>query len=313
MAKRNEGKIMMYIMLIVGFILLIKGADYFVEASSSIAKALRVPSIIIGLTIVAFGTSAPELAVSVTAAIGGNNDIAVGNVIGSNLFNLLVVLGVCGVILPMKVKLRWDYIATLLVAGILYLLIAFDLELSRADGILLLILFVVFIGLTIRDALINRIQSTEEFELLSAGRCILYIVGGLAAIVFGGDLVVDNASKIASSFGLSQNLIGLTIVALGTSLPELVTSVVASKKGENGLAIGNVIGSNLFNILMVLALSATISPITINPLSVQDTMILIVSTIVTLILCRRKNEISRMDGVVMLLIYTAYTAFIIFR
>lgn len=304
---------MMYIMLIVGFILLIKGADYFVEASSSIAKALRVPSIIIGLTIVAFGTSAPELAVSVTAAIGGNNDIAVGNVIGSNLFNLLVVLGVCGVILPMKVKLRWDYIATLLVAGILYLLIAFDLELSRADGILLLILFVVFIGLTIRDALINRIQSTEEFELLSAGRCILYIVGGLAAIVFGGDLVVDNASKIASSFGLSQNLIGLTIVALGTSLPELVTSVVASKKGENGLAIGNVIGSNLFNILMVLALSATISPITINPLSVQDTMILIVSTIVTLILCRRKNEISRMDGVVMLLIYTAYTAFIIFR
>lgn len=300
-------------MLIVGFILLIKGADYFVEASSSIAKALRVPSIIIGLTIVAFGTSAPELAVSVTAAIGGNNDIAVGNVIGSNLFNLLVVLGVCGVILPMKVKLRWDYIATLLVAGILYLLIAFDLELSRADGILLLILFVVFIGLTIRDALINRIQSTEEFELLSAGRCILYIVGGLAAIVFGGDLVVDNASKIASSFGLSQNLIGLTIVALGTSLPELVTSVVASKKGENGLAIGNVIGSNLFNILMVLALSATISPITINPLSVQDTMILIVSTIVTLILCRRKNEISRMDGVVMLLIYTAYTAFIIFR
>lgn len=304
---------MMYIMLIVGFILLIKGADYFVEASSSIAKALRVPSIIIGLTIVAFGTSAPELAVSVTAAIGGNNDIAVGNVIGSNLFNLLVVLGACGVILPMKVKLRWDYIATLLVAGILYLLIAFDLELSRADGILLLILFVVFIGLTIRDALINRIQSTEEFELLSAGRCILYIVGGLAAIVFGGDLVVDNASKIASSFGLSQNLIGLTIVALGTSLPELVTSVVASKKGENGLAIGNVIGSNLFNILMVLALSATISPITINPLSVQDTMILIVSTIVTLILCRRKNEISRMDGVVMLLIYTAYTAFIIFR
>lgn len=304
---------MMYIMLIVGFVLLIKGADYFVEASSSIAKALRVPSIIIGLTIVAFGTSAPELAVSVTAAIGGNNDIAVGNVIGSNLFNLLVVLGACGVILPMKVKLRWDYIATLLVAGILYLLIAFDLELSRADGILLLILFVVFIGLTIRDALINRIQSTEEFELLSAGRCILYIVGGLAAIVFGGDLVVDNASKIASSFGLSQNLIGLTIVALGTSLPELVTSVVASKKGENGLAIGNVIGSNLFNILMVLALSATISPITINPLSVQDTMILIVSTIVTLILCRRKNEISRMDGVVMLLIYTAYTAFIIFR
>lgn len=304
---------MMYIMLLVGFVLLIKGADYFVEASSSIAKSLRVPSIIIGLTIVAFGTSAPELAVSVTAAMGGNNDIAVGNVIGSNLFNLLVVLGACGLILPIKVKLRWDYIATLIVSVILFLLIAFDLKLSRFDGILLLVLFVVFIGMTIRDALVNRIQDNEEFEVLSAGRCVVYIIGGLATIVFGGDLVVDNASKIASSFGLSQNLIGLTIVALGTSLPELVTSVVASRKGENGLAIGNVIGSNLFNILMVLALSATISPININPLSVQDTIILIISTVVTLILCRRKNEISRLDGAIMLAMYAAYMAFIIIR
>lgn len=304
---------MMYIMLLVGFVLLIKGADYFVEASSSIAKSLRVPSIIIGLTIVAFGTSAPELAVSVTAAMGGNNDIAVGNVIGSNLFNLLVVLGACGLILPIKVKLRWDYIATLIVSVILFLLIAFDLKLSRFDGILLLVLFVVFIGMTIRDALVNRIQDNEEFEVLSAGRCVVYIIGGLAAIVFGGDLVVDNAIKIASSFGLSQNLIGLTIVALGTSLPELVTSVVASRKGENGLAIGNVIGSNLFNILMVLALSATISPININPLSVQDTIILIISTVVTLILCRRKNEISRLDGAIMLAMYAAYMAFIIIR
>lgn len=303
----------MYVFLLVGFFLLIKGADYFVEASSSVAKSLRVPSIIIGLTIVAFGTSAPELAVSVTAALGGNNDIAVGNVIGSNLFNLLVVLGACGLILPMKVKLRWDYLATLIVSVVLCLMIAFDLKLSRLDGILLLLMFVVFIGLTIRDALVNRIQSSEEFEVLSTGRCIVYIIGGLSAIVFGGDLVVDNASKIASSFGLSQNLIGLTIVALGTSLPELVTSVVASRKGENGLALGNVIGSNLFNILMVLALSATVSPITINPLSVQDTIILIVSTIVTLILCRRKNEISRMDGVIMLLMYGAYMAFVILR
>ena len=252
---------MMYILLLVGFVLLIKGADYFVEASSSVAKSLRVPSIIIGLTIVAFGTSAPELAVSVTAAMEGNNDIAVGNVIGSNLFNLLVVLGACGLILPIKVKLRWDYFATVIVTVVLAVLIGFDLKLGRADGILLLLLFLIFIGMTVRDALVNRIQSNEEFEVLSPLRCVVYITGGLAAIVFGGDLVVDNASKIAASFGLSQNLIGLTIVALGTSLPELVTSVVASRKGENGLAIGNVIGSNLFNILMVLALSAAISPI----------------------------------------------------
>lgn len=304
---------MMYILLLLGFILLIKGADYFVEASSSVAKSLRVPSIIIGLTIVAFGTSAPELAVSVTAAMEGNNDIAVGNVLGSNLFNLLVVLGACGVILPIKVKLRWDYFATLIVSIVLLGLIAFDLKLGRADGILLLGLFLAFLGLTIRDALVNRIQRTEEFEVLSPVRCIIYIIGGLAAIIFGGELVVDNASKIATSFGLSQNLIGLTIVALGTSLPELVTSVVASKKGENGLAIGNVIGSNLFNILMVLALSATISPITINPLSVQDAVILILSTVITLILCRRKNEISRLDGALMIGMYAAYMAFIILR
>ena len=304
---------MMYILLLVGFVLLIKGADYFVEASSSVAKSLRVPSIIIGLTIVAFGTSAPELAVSVTAAMEGNNDIAVGNVIGSNLFNLLVVLGACGLILPIKVKLRWDYFATVIVTVVLAVLIGFDLKLGRADGILLLLLFLIFIGMTVRDVLVNRIQSNEEFEVLSPLRCVVYIIGGLAAIVFGGDLVVDNASKIAASFGLSQNLIGLTIVALGTSLPELVTSVVASRKGENGLAIGNVIGSNLFNILMVLALSAAISPITINPLSVQDTILLLVATVITLILCRRKNEISRMDGAVMVGMYVAYMVFIIVR
>lgn len=304
---------MMYLLLLAGFFLLIKGADYFVEASSSIAKTLRVPSIIIGLTIVAFGTSAPELAVSVTAAMAGNNDIAVGNVIGSNLFNLLVVLGICGLILPIKVKLRWDYLATVIVAVILFVLIAFDLKLGRIDGLFLLIVFVIFIGLAIRDALVNRIQSSEEFELLSPLRCVVYIAGGLAAIVFGGDLVVDNASKIAASFGLSQNLIGLTIVALGTSLPELVTSVVASRKGENGLAVGNVIGSNLFNIMMVLALSAVISPITINPMSVQDTVILIITTVITLILCRRKNEISRLDGAVMVGMYAAYMVFIIVR
>lgn len=304
---------MMYLFLLAGFFLLIKGADYFVEASSSIAKSLRVPSSIIGLTIVAFGTSAPELAVSVTAAMAGNNDIAVGNVIGSNLFNLLVVLGCCGLILPIKVKLRWDYLATAVVAVMLFVLIAFDLKLGRMDGLFLLSVFVIFLGLTIREALVNRIPSAEEYQLLSPLRCALYIVGGLAAIIYGGDLVVDNASKIAASFGLSQNLIGLTIVALGTSLPELVTSVVASRKGENGLAIGNVIGSNLFNIMMVLSLSAVISPISINMLSVQDTAILIIATIITLLLCRRKNEISRLDGAVMVGMYAAYMVFIIVR
>lgn len=304
---------MMYLLLLLGFFLLIKGADYFVEASSSVARALRVPSIIIGLTIVAFGTSAPELAVSTTASLTGNNDIAVGNVIGSNLFNLLVVLGACGAIRPFAVKLRWDYAASVAVAAILFLMIAFDHDVSRIDGLILLILFAAFLGFTIRDAITNRVVSTEKEVTLPPVRCAVYIIGGLAAIVWGGDLVVDNASAIARSFGLSQNLIGLTIVALGTSLPELVTSVVASKKGENGLALGNVIGSNLFNILMVLGASAAISPLNVNPLSAIDTGFLIIASLITWFLCRSKNKISRFEGCFMLLMYTGYLIYIILR
>lgn len=304
---------MMYLLLLLGFFLLIKGADYFVEASSSVARALRVPSIIIGLTIVAFGTSAPELAVSTTASLTGNNDIAVGNVIGSNLFNLLVVLGACGAIRPFTVKLRWDYATSVAVAAILFLMIAFDHDVSRIDGLILLILFAAFLGFTIRDAITNRVVSTEKEVTLPPVRCAVYIIGGLAAIVWGGDLVVDNASAIARSFGLSQNLIGLTIVALGTSLPELVTSVVASRKGENGLALGNVIGSNLFNILMVLGASAAISPLNVNPLSAIDTGFLIIASLITWFLCRSKNKISRFEGCFMLMMYTAYLIYIILR
>lgn len=303
----------MYLLLLLGFFLLIKGADFFVEASSSVARALRVPSIIIGLTIVAFGTSAPELAVSTTASLSGNNDIAVGNVIGSNLFNLLVVLGACGAIRPFSVKLRWDYAASVAVAALLFFMIAFDHSVSRIDGLILLILFAAFVGLTIRDAIVNRIITSEKVETLPPLRCCIYIIGGLAAIVWGGDLVVDNASAIASSFGLSQNLIGLTIVALGTSLPELVTSVVASRKGENGLALGNVIGSNLFNILMVLGASAAISPLNVNPLSAIDTGFLILASLITWFLCRSKNRISRFEGVFMLVMYFGYLIYIVLR
>ena len=223
---------MMYVWLVVGFVLLIKGADYFVEASSSIARALRVPSIIIGLTIVAFGTSAPELAVSTTASLAGSNEIAVGNVIGSNLFNLLVVLGCCGVIRPFAVQLRWDYAASVSVAVILFLMIFRDHYISRPEAIMLLILFAGFIVLTVRDALANRTEEEDDIRVLSPLVSAVYIFGGLAAIVWGGNLVVDSAKAIALSFGLSQTLVGLTVVALGTSLPELVTSVVASREGR---------------------------------------------------------------------------------
>ncbi len=304
---------MMYGILILGFVLLIKGADYFVEASSSVARRLRVPSIIIGLTIVAFGTSAPELAVSTAASLAGNNEIAVGNVIGSNIFNLLVVLGMCGVIHPFIVQLRWDYLASVLVGVILLMLIFLDHFVSRMDAFLLLALFVVFVGLTIRDALQNRTLGDEEVRLLSPMRTLIYIVGGLAAIVWGGDLVVDSASAIAVSFGMSQTLVGLTIVALGTSLPELVTSVIASRKGENGLALGNVIGSNIFNILMVLGLSAAVKPIPVQMFSVIDTACLILFSIVTWFLCRSKERISRPEGLAMLVMYVIYLVYIILR
>lgn len=302
--------IMMYVLLLAGFVLLIKGADFFVEASSSIARVLRVPSIIIGLTIVAFGTSAPELAVSTTASLTGNNEIAVGNVIGSNIFNLLVVLGACGAIRPFAVRLRWDFIASAGAGAVLLIMIFRDFYVGRIDALLLLGMFVVFMVLTVRDALANRTSAQEEFQVLSPLRSAVYIIGGLAAIVLGGDLVVDSASQIALSFGLSQTLVGLTVVALGTSLPELVTSVVASRKGENGLALGNVIGSNLFNILMVLGLSAAVSPIKVNSFAVIDATCLVVFSVITWFLCRSKERISRAEGLTMLGIYAAYLVYI---
>lgn len=305
--------ILTYVLLVVGFVLLIKGADFFVEASSSIAKTLRVPSIIIGLTIVAFGTSMPELAVSTTASLAGNNEIAVGNVIGSNIFNLLVVLGACGAIRPFAVQLRWDYAASVGVAAVLFFMIVSDHFVSRPEAIILLVLFVIFVAMTVRDALINRTEEEEEYKSITPLRCVIYIVGGLAAIVCGGELVVECAKEIALALGMSQTLVGLTVVALGTSLPELVTSVVASQKGENGLALGNVIGSNIFNILMVLGASAAVKPVAVNGLAVVDAACLIVFSLITWLLCRSKLRISRMEGLIMLGMYTVYLIYICIR
>lgn len=307
---------LVYVFLIIGFILLIKGADFFVEGSSSVAKILRVPSVIIGLTIVAFGTSAPELAVSITAALGGNNDIAVGNVIGSNIFNLLMVLGVCGVIMPMEINkkiLNGDFWFSILVAAVLFVMMFLDHTVDRFDGIILLCFFAFFLYKTIRHALNNRVEVTDELQPLSPLRSILYILGGIVAIVYGGNIVVDAASTIAATFGLSQTLIGLTVVALGTSLPELVTSIVAAKHGENGLALGNVVGSNIFNILMVLAGSASITPIKVSVLSVYDAACLIVFSIIGWFLARSRYEISRKEGIIMVLMYVGYTVYIIMR
>ncbi len=308
--------VLVWILLLLGFILLIKGADYFVEGSSSVAKALRIPGVVIGLTVVAMGTSAPELAVSVTAALTGNNDIAVGNVIGSNIFNLMVVAGVCGIILPMAVDpgiLNKDFIFCIVISGVLLAVMAFDLRISRADGLLLIGLFVYFIVKTVKKALKDRTEVQEGTKPLSPVKSLLYIAGGIGAVILGGDLVVDSASRIAVSFGLSQNLIALTIVAVGTSLPELVTSVVASRKGENGLALGNVIGSNIFNMLMILGLSSVIHPILITTQSVYDLMVLIVFSAVVWFVARSQKEISRGEGMAILAMYIGYMVYIILR
>lgn len=319
-----------YILLILGFVLLIKGADYFVGGSSSVAKLLKVPSIIIGLTVVAFGTSMPELSVSVTAALLGNNDLAVSNVLGSNIFNLLVVLGCCAVIHPVETEeslLKKEFPFSIFITVILLLLNSdFSITkvlsgkdtfvLGRFGGALLLVLFAVFLIATVKSALVSREkqkESEEEYEVMTPLKSGLFIIGGLAGIVLGGELVVDSASNIAEYFGLSQTFIGLTIVALGTSLPELVTSMVAAKRGENGLAVGNVVGSNIFNILLILGISSVITPIRLDITAVYDTVILIAASAIVYAAAFSKREIERKEGFLFLLAYAVFFMYILLR
>ena len=306
------------IILVIGFFLLIKGADFFVEGSSSVAKLLRVPSIIIGLTIVAMGTSLPECAVSVTASLSGNNALAVSNVIGSNIFNLLVVCGFCALFTPLAVQkdtINRDIPFSLICTFVMLILGWIGMSLGHLDGVIFLVIFAGFIIMMVRSALNARseAQDGDEIEVLPVWKCIVYIIGGAIAIKYGGDFVVDGASFIASAMGLSQNLIGLTIVALGTSLPELVTSIVAAKKDEVDMAVGNVIGSNVFNILFVLGIAATISPVAFIFENVIDIIVLIAVTLIIWFFAWSKNEINRKEGVAMLALYVIYMVYIIVR
>lgn len=321
---------MEYVKLILGFLLLIKGADLFVDGSSSVAKILKVPAIIIGLTVVAFGTSMPELSVSATAALKGNNDLAVSNVLGSNLFNLLVVLGCCALVQPVRAKwslLRKEFPFSIFITLILLLLNSdFSITkvlkgdqifvLGRYSGLLLLTLFVVFLFATVRSALRSRNEmpvDEEDYKVMSPLKSGVFIAVGLAGIIWGGDLVVDSASSIAKDFGLSQTFIGLTIVALGTSLPELVTSMVAAGKGENDLAVGNVVGSNIFNILLILGVSSVITPIKLDVTAVYDTLILVAASIIVFVAAISKHEIKKTEGVMFLLAYLAFFVYILLR
>ena len=319
------------VFLVIGFVLLIKGADFFVEGSSSVAKRLHVPSIIIGLTIVAMGTSLPETAVSVSASLIGNNELAVSNVVGSNIFNLMVVIGVCAMIAAVNVAketIKRDIPFSLVCAGLLMILgiVAFGdksgMTLGHFDGVILLGFFGVYFFYMIKIALKASKEGRkveiegdcdEEIKLVSVPMCILFIVGGVMAIAIGGDMTVDAASRIAGELGMSQTLIGLTIVSIGTSLPELVTSIVAAGKNEVDMALGNAIGSNIFNILMVLGIASAISPISIITENVIDLCVLMIFTVLVWIFAGTGNKIGRIEGLSMVAFYAAYMVYIIIR
>ncbi|MFR6538288.1 MAG: calcium/sodium antiporter [Lachnospiraceae bacterium] len=314
--------------LIIGFVLLVKGADFFVEGASSVAKMLKVPSLIIGMTIVAMGTSLPETSVSIAASMNNQNTLAVSNVVGSNIFNLMVVLGVCAVIAELKVSkdvLKRDYPFSVLCAILLLVAGVIGMTLGRMDGIIFLVIFAVFIFYLIKSALDARKrgeisekeremnEEMEEMKDLPVWKCILYIVGGAIAIKYGGDWVVDSASVIATSFGISATLVGLTICSVGTSLPELVTSIVAARKNELDMAVGNVVGSNVFNILMVLGIAATVSPIAFLTENIIDIVVLLVFSLITWVLCVTQKKLSKKEGILMLVLYTIYLVYICIR
>ncbi len=319
------------LLLLAGFAFLVKGADLFVEGSSSIARKLKVPPIIIGLTIVAMGTSLPETAVSVTASMVQNNELAVSNVVGSNIFNLMFVIGVCSVLTPIMVQnvtlirdipLSFGCALLLLVLGILGIGDKTGMTLGHIDGIVFLIIFAAYIFTMVQSAMKARaagqkveIEGVEACETkeLSYAKSILFLIVGAGAIAFGGDLTVDTASRIAIELGMSQTLVGLTIVSIGTSLPELVTSIVAARKNEVDMAIGNAVGSNIFNILMVLGISATISPVALLRENIIDIIILMIFTVLVWLFAGTKRKISRKEGIIMALTYLVYCGYIIIR
>ena len=310
------------ISLVIGFICLVKGADWFVDGSSAIAKRFGIPSLIIGLTIVAFGTSAPEAAVSITASLSGQNEIAVGNILGSNIFNLLFILGICAIMKPLKVHrsiINRDFPLSILAALVVCLcgLDVFFGEatanfVTRVEGLIILCFFGIFLYATARSAINDDSEQCDKSTILPLSKSLIYLAIGLVAIIIGGKLVVSGASEIATALGLGKDLIALTIVAIGTSLPELVTSFVATRKGEADIAIGNVIGSNIFNIFFILGFSALLSPLAMTASSMFDVAFLVVSSLIVFIFAF-KQTITKKHGIIMLLMYAVYTAYIIIR
>tara|TARA_B110000503_G_scaffold142283_1_gene238567 strand:- start:4098 stop:5063 length:966 start_codon:yes stop_codon:yes gene_type:complete len=317
-----------YVLFAIGFVLLIKGADWLVAGSASVAKKYNVSDLVIGLTIVSMGTSMPELVVNVIASMSGSSEIAIGNVVGSNIANILLILGVAAFIYPLTIKestifseIPYSIIAVLLVAFLANAPIfnpTYSLIISQLDGIVLMLFFGLFMLYIVKLAKEGRADMVEDApdEVLPMGKSILFISLGIVALFLGGKWVVDGAIAIAEQFGLSQNLIGLTIVAIGTSLPELVTSAVAAMKKNTDIAVANVIGSNIFNLLWVLGLSAMISPMKYDPVINTDILVLLAAScliIFSLMTGKAKNQIGKPTGIFFLVCYVAYTAFLIYR
>lgn len=307
------------ILLVVGFVGLIKGADFFVEGASNVAKRFHVPTLIIGLTIVAMGTSLPETAVSISASIAGSNSLAISNVSGSNLFNLLVVVGLCCILQKVEVDqdtIKRDIPYSLLAAVLLIVLgMAGGMELGRLDGVILLAFFAFFLFLMIKSALKAAANTKDESEEVTQSVVVslISIVGGAAAIAIGGDWVVDAASTIALKLGMTETMVGLTIVAVGTSLPELVTSFVAARKGEVDMALGNAIGSNVFNILLVLGIASVISPIGFMMSNAIDIIAVIVATVVCWAVAAKNKSLGRGMGILMVVSYFIYMVYVVMR
>jgi cation:H+ antiporter len=312
-----------YILFVVGFVLLISGANLLVEGSASIAKKLNISSIVIGLTIVAFGTSAPELIVNIFASVQGNTEIAIGNILGSNIVNILLILGVSSIIYPLATKENtvWKEIPLSLLAAILLGVMVNDTlidggtfsGLTRIDGIVFIAFFIIFLYYTFGISKVSGENTDLEIKDMSYMKSSLYIVGGLLGLVFGGKWIVDGAIKIAEGFNVSQSLIGLTVVAIGTSLPELATSAVAAYKKQSDIAIGNVVGSNIFNIFWILGLSAVINPLPFSKDSVIDIIMTIVASLILFLIMfiGKKHTVERWQGVIMILIYIGYVAYLI--
>lgn len=307
--------IMQLVYLIGGFVLLIKGADIFVEGASKLATKLNIPPIVIGLTIVAFGTSAPEAAISITSSLSGNVDLAVGNIIGSNIMNILLILGITGCIARLKVNnntYRYEIPFVMIITLILLMLGKFGESIDRLDGVILWVLFVAFLYYLYRLVKKGEEVPIDEVEQLSEKdtlwKLLLMLILGMAAIVIGSNLTIDSATYIAKAFGISQRLIGLTVIAFGTSLPELVTSMTAAWKGKSDLAIGNIVGSNIFNILFVLGTTALVSPtaITFESGFIIDGIVAIGALFLLYAFIDDKCYLKKSGAIIMLVGYIAY-------